>query len=482
MLVSLTVGKVDAGVAVLLTEDNRLIEFPSVLLPRNITSGSIVNINVSRNFSAEEASVINFKNLQDNILQKYGVHSPSPPVLRLRNATQTSIVLEWDPINLATASLRSLSLYRNDSKAGIIPRPLEMLSTKISGLAIDTEYTFHLVLRTSAGTYSSQKLKCRTHKMTDLSGITVTPGVMPPPVRDSLAAAVDRIGGRIVDTVRIDTTHFVCTESGGPQWEKAVQLNIPVVRPEWVDGCEREGTIVSVRGYYLNADPKLRQMGPNVRRQSSMTTTTSNTAATTPTTTAARPNESPLPPTPKESPAASANAAEEKGADAGKGQKAPGEGAGGEQAAGNEKQEQQQDGEKEKEEEKPSSQATEPPAVNVTSADEDQQQKQDQQDQQAQQTEIEQSNEGATGDDADRAATPTTPFPEGPTQSNREESPYTEDEKDLPPPPPKDEKGEGETKADDGEDAKEKQGLPTRSKDNGGREGSEGEKLEEVPL
>lgn len=172
------------------------------------------------------------------------------------------MVLEWDPVDLATASLKSLSLYRNGSKAGSIPRPLETRSTKISGLAIHTEYTFHLVLRTSAGTYQSEKLTCRTHKMTDLSGITVTPGIMPPQQKEALAAALDRIGGKLIDTVRIDTTHFVCTEGRGPLWEKAVEMNIPVVVPEWVDACEAEGTIVSVRGYYLNADPKARQMGP----------------------------------------------------------------------------------------------------------------------------------------------------------------------------------------------------------------------------
>ncbi|KAL2007588.1 hypothetical protein VTN00DRAFT_9026 [Thermoascus crustaceus] len=261
MLVSLTVGKVDAGVAVLLTQDNRLIEFPSVLLPNNIASGSIVDITVSRNHAAEAASVASFQSLQKRILNTYGIHTPTPPVLRLRNATQTSLVLEWDPINLATASLKSLSLYRNGSKAGSIPRPLEMLSTKISGLAIHTEYTFHLVLRTSAGTYTSEKLVCRTHKMTDLSGITVTPGILPPQQKEKLAATLDRIGGKLIDTVRIDTTHFVCTEGRGPLWEKAVEMNIPVVRPEWVEACEAEGTIVSVRGYYLNADPKARQIG-----------------------------------------------------------------------------------------------------------------------------------------------------------------------------------------------------------------------------
>lgn len=127
---------------------------------------------------------------------------------------------------------------------------------------MDTEYTFHLVLRTSAGTYSSEKLTVRTHKMTDLSGITITPGYMPSALRESLQVTADRIGAKIVDTVRIDTTHFVCTEGRGPAWEKAAEMNIPVVVPDWVKGCEREGRIVGVRGYYLNADPRLRQIGP----------------------------------------------------------------------------------------------------------------------------------------------------------------------------------------------------------------------------
>lgn len=174
------------------------------------------------------------------------------------------MVLEWDPIELATADLRSLSLYRNGVKAGNIPRPLEQTSTKLSGLAIDQEYTFHLGLRTSAGAYSSEKLKVRTHKMTDLSGITVTPGSLPPQLKESLAAAVERIGAKMNDTVRIDTTHFVCIEDKGVEWERAVDNNIPVVRPEWIEGCEREGRIVGVRGYYLDANPKLRQVGTSI--------------------------------------------------------------------------------------------------------------------------------------------------------------------------------------------------------------------------
>ncbi len=134
-----------------------------------------------------------------------------------------------------------------------MPRPTQLHSTKMSGLAVDTEYSFHLVLRTTAGTYSSDHVVVRTHKMTDLSGITITTGIMPAAVRERLSSAVDRIGARLADSVRIDTTHFVTTEGRGIQWEKAVELNIPVVRPEWVEACEQNGRILGVTKFYLDA-------------------------------------------------------------------------------------------------------------------------------------------------------------------------------------------------------------------------------------
>lgn len=236
----------------LLTPDKRLIEFPSILLPPNISSGSIVDITVGRNTTKEAAAEDQFRSLQDRIFQSFGASEPAAPILRCRNATQTSVVLEWDPIELATADLISLSLYRNGQKAGNIPRPLEMHSTKISGLAVDTEYSFHLVLRTSAGTRASEKVVVRTHKMTDLSGITITTGILPAATRESLTRAVERIGAKIVDGVRIDTTHFVTTEGRGTAWEKAVENNIPVVRPEWVTACEQNGRIFGVTKFYLD--------------------------------------------------------------------------------------------------------------------------------------------------------------------------------------------------------------------------------------
>lgn len=116
--------------------------------------------------------------------------------------------------------------------------------------------------------------------MTDLSGITVTPGILDPARKEALGATLERIGGKMIDSVRIDTTHFVCAEGRGPLWEKAVEMNIPVVVPEWVDACESEGTIAGVRGYYLNADPKARQLGV-IHGSSHQRTTSTMSAATT---------------------------------------------------------------------------------------------------------------------------------------------------------------------------------------------------------
>lgn len=235
--------------------DSGQIEFPSILLPPDISSGSIVDITVARNTASELAAERAFRALQDQIFQAFGAAEPATPVLRCRNATQTSVVLEWDPVQLATADLMSLSLFRNGQKAGNIPDPRGMHSTKISGLAVDTEYTFHLVLRTSAGTYASERVAVRTHKMTDLSGITITTGLLPATAREKLARAVERIGAKMVDGVRIDTTHFVTSEGRGVQWERANEMNIPVVRPEWVEACEKNGRILGVTKFYLDAVP-----------------------------------------------------------------------------------------------------------------------------------------------------------------------------------------------------------------------------------
>ncbi|KAH9911141.1 uncharacterized protein BXZ73DRAFT_108217 [Epithele typhae] len=252
-----TVGKLDAGMAILLGERAHLIEFPSLLLPPGVTTGSIVNIAVQRNTTEEKKRENDFWDLQHHILDAFGTHTPQHPKLELRNVTQTSVTLEWPRLQLATAKLRSLDLYRDRQRVAAIPSPTTNTSTKVSGLQLDTEYTFQLVLRTTAGLCPSNQLTVRTHTMTDTSGISVCFGT----VEDEL----------MLENAKIDTTHFVCTTPAatptganvtnsiatgpGVEYQKALQLSIPVVQPQWILACHADKKMMPIRPFYLGEHP-----------------------------------------------------------------------------------------------------------------------------------------------------------------------------------------------------------------------------------
>ncbi|CAI4646146.1 AEL_collapsed_G0039170.mRNA.1.CDS.1 [Saccharomyces cerevisiae] len=263
--VLLTVGKLDASLALLTTQDHHVIEFPTVLLPENVKAGSIIKMQVSQNLEEEKKQRNHFKSIQAKILEKYGTHKPESPVLKIVNVTQTSCVLAWDPLKLGSAKLKSLILYRKGIRSMVIPNPFKVTTTKISGLSVDTPYEFQLKLITTSGTLWSEKVILRTHKVTDMSGITVCLGPLDPLKEISdlqISQCLSHIGARPLQRhVAIDTTHFVCNdldnEESNEELIRAKHNNIPIVRPEWVRACEVEKRIVGVRGFYLDADQSI---------------------------------------------------------------------------------------------------------------------------------------------------------------------------------------------------------------------------------
>ncbi|GMC32733.1 unnamed protein product [Saccharomyces cerevisiae] len=263
--VLLTVGKLDASLALLTTQDHHVIEFPTVLLPENVKAGSIIKMQVSQNLEEEKKQRNHFKSIQAKILEKYGTHKPESPVLKIVNVTQTSCVLAWDPLKLGSAKLKSLILYRKGIRSMVIPNPFKVTTTKISGLSVDTPYEFQLKLITTSGTLWSEKVILRTHKMTDMSGITVCLDPLDPLKEISdlqISQCLSHIGARPLQRhVAIDTTHFVCNdldnEESNEELIRAKHNNIPIVRPEWVRACEVEKRIVGVRGFYLDADQSI---------------------------------------------------------------------------------------------------------------------------------------------------------------------------------------------------------------------------------
>ncbi|KAL0950430.1 hypothetical protein HGRIS_010382 [Hohenbuehelia grisea] len=273
--------------AILLGERAHLIEFPSVLLPPGATTGSIVNIAVHQNHAEEKRRDSEFWALQNDILQEFGQSSPEPPQLQVRNITQTSITLQWPPIKLATAKLRSLDIYRNDQRLASIPSPTTNTSTKLSGLQIDTDYTFRLILRTTAGTFPSNTLRVHTHTMADTSGIRVCFGnVQDEVLLENAKLALKEMKAEWSDKIQIDTTHFVCTtpaattagaqavgntqSAPGVEYQRALQLSIPVVQPHWILACHAEKKMVPIAAYYLGANPTVPANSPPFNRPQSM--------------------------------------------------------------------------------------------------------------------------------------------------------------------------------------------------------------------
>lgn len=173
--------------------------------------------------------------------------------------TQTSITLEWSPLQLATSKLRSLDIYKNRQRLASIPSPLHNTSTKLSGLELDTEYSIQLVLRTTGGTLPSNLVRVKTHTTTNTSGIRVCFGTMnDPELLKRTEAALEEIGAGWSNKIQIDTTHFVCTTAtatttaaqagggtvgtSGPgvEYQRALQLSIPIVQPQWILACLAE--------------------------------------------------------------------------------------------------------------------------------------------------------------------------------------------------------------------------------------------------
>jgi hypothetical protein len=167
------------------------------------------------------------------------------------------VTLEWLPLELATASLRTLYIYKNGQRLATIPSPLQTTSTRLSGLEIDTDYSFRLVMRTTAGIFQSNLIRVRTHTMADTSGISVCFGnVQDSVLLENAKLTLQEMKAKWSDRIQIDTTHFVCTSpaaiptdaqaSGsitsapGVEYQRALQLSIPIVQPEWILACYAE--------------------------------------------------------------------------------------------------------------------------------------------------------------------------------------------------------------------------------------------------
>ncbi|RKP03295.1 hypothetical protein CXG81DRAFT_9693 [Caulochytrium protostelioides] len=249
--VQFTVGKLDAGMAILLSPDHHLIEFPATILPDGVATGSIVNLTIERNEEQERQQRDEFLQLEDAIFEEFST-PPQPPHIAVKHVTQTSITVQWPALAMSTAEVRGIDIYRNAMKLSIQVPPTATFC-KLSGLDINQNYEIWLVVRTSAGHLTSNHIECRTHAMDNLTGLCPSFGPFTNESEvDALVDLLERVGGSYTDEFTIENTHLVCTIPRGPKYEKAVEWNIPVVSPEFLRVCEAQNKIQPAHSFYVS--------------------------------------------------------------------------------------------------------------------------------------------------------------------------------------------------------------------------------------
>ncbi|CAG8740054.1 1514_t:CDS:1, partial [Ambispora leptoticha] len=72
--------------------------------------------------------------------------------------------------------------------------------------------------------------------------------------KDELKEILKRIGARWSDHVGPDTTHLLCNIQGGPEYNRALESSIPIVKPEWLLTSEKLGKMQAALPYYLVND------------------------------------------------------------------------------------------------------------------------------------------------------------------------------------------------------------------------------------
>ena len=162
-----TIGKIDAGLAILLSPDNYVVEFPSSILPTNVTVGSIVNVKIESNMQAEQRERQEFDNLQLEIYENY-IQTPLEPVLSIIRVGQTDALIGWKPLDYKASTLIRLDLYKNQ----VLFKKCENTGRfKVTGLDMNATYQFHLVMVTTAGSYKSNTIDVKTKTLEDLTSL-----------------------------------------------------------------------------------------------------------------------------------------------------------------------------------------------------------------------------------------------------------------------------------------------------------------------
>lgn len=285
-IVDVTVGKYDSSVTYLTTPDFKILEYPSSLLPDNIKTGAVLKIQVDFNDALSNQTNKDFISFQNSLLAKMPSFKPVKPVLKVKSRLPTSITVSWDPLTLGIAKLKNVSLWHK----ALTPQPslssstldldevssldeideeeLSQIATiynidskkfKLTGLNMNSKHVFQLKIDTSNGICASEMIIAETLSSNDLSGFSVCVGALSAgkiTFEDIQAVAHSLNITHLSRQCNSDTTHYITdtvddeNEEHDQQLSVAKNSNIPIVTPNWLQGCLTEHKLLGVKGFY----------------------------------------------------------------------------------------------------------------------------------------------------------------------------------------------------------------------------------------
>lgn len=198
-------------------------------------------------------------------------NAADPPTISIHNCTQTTAIVQFEPLQLHEARLHSIDVYRNERKVtgGSLLVDMEQRRIKLSGLDIGKEYSVYCVLNTSTGEYQSNTVQFSTLPIEDtkcivaaFDGFTTGDALL-----SELKALIENeLEGQWTSALTIDNTHLICNilpsvSSNGEfaVYDKAARLNIPIVSAEWIRKCVETRSICKTAEYYVRKPTREKQ-------------------------------------------------------------------------------------------------------------------------------------------------------------------------------------------------------------------------------
>jgi hypothetical protein len=259
IVVPLTVGKIESGAAIVLTDDLHMLEIPSTLLP-NATVGTVLQIRITGASDLQLAREADFLTLQTAILREFGGRPDEERIegcLKMIDNTHTTVTVgwpQWEELRgPSQATLKSIDAYVDGRKLPVMTTDETLL--RLTGLTPGTRYNVILIFRTTAGRFTTTNLSVATASYEDFSCLRVHPDGL----SDDATAALRQLGVQLVE-FQGDKTAIVVTgrtrdelangDDDGQLMRMADEFNVPVVTKEWVQACKEAGRMQSVSQFY----------------------------------------------------------------------------------------------------------------------------------------------------------------------------------------------------------------------------------------